>query len=182
MNYHFSTLLVLVLSLASGMHVTVRAREVKIRLTADMVVNEAERGNPDAMVDEQELIGDPPSGKPESTWKINSQFWKTFPYSAYIDLGTERNLSHLWFFDTYNHGELVVAAGEPGDWRGADPRNTRIHAVDEVAVGRNDAISANHASETELHLLGDRAVRVHAGSPSSHAGPKSGGSQGSGRA
>jgi len=115
MNHHLSILLALALSLASGTQVC--GQELRIRLTGDMVVNETERGNPEAMVDEQELIGDPPSGKPESTWKVNSRFWKTFPYSAHVDLGTERNLSHLWIFDTYNHGELVVSAGKPGDWR-----------------------------------------------------------------
>jgi len=120
-------LLALTLSTAGGLHVTVYGQEVKIRLTPDMVVNEAERGNPDAMVDEQELIGDPPSGQPESTWKINSQFWKTFPYSAHIDLGTERDLSHLWIFDTYNNGELVVSVGKPGDWRKVLNHETRTY-------------------------------------------------------
>ena len=90
--------------------------EARVGLAPDMVVNEAERGNPEAMVDEQEQVADPPSGEPESTWQIKSNYWKTFPYSAYVDLGSRRNLSSLWIFDTYNVGELVVSSGEPGTW------------------------------------------------------------------
>ena len=92
-------------------------QEVKLALTPEMVINETDKGNPEAMLDEQELIGDPPSGEPESTWKVKSQDWKVFPAAAYIDLGSERNLSSLRVFDTFNSGKLVVSAGEPGNWR-----------------------------------------------------------------
>ena len=38
------------------------AQEVRIRVTPEMVVNEAPFGDPAGIVDEQELAGDPPSG------------------------------------------------------------------------------------------------------------------------
>jgi len=93
------------------------ALEVRVPLLPKMVVNESDRGSPEAMVDEQAAIGDPPSGNPTSAWRIESRFWKNFPYSAYLDLGRNRHLSCLWLFDTHGIGELVVSAGEPGRWR-----------------------------------------------------------------
>jgi hypothetical protein len=103
------------------------AEETRVVLTPDMVLNEAERGNPEAMVDEQALIGDPPSGEPENTWQIKSNYWNTFPYSAHVDLGRERNLSSLWIFDTYNHGELIVSTGEPGAWKPLVEHETNVY-------------------------------------------------------
>jgi len=117
MNRPFPTIVLLAVVAAMHLGTSAIGQEVNIRLTSDMVVNEAERGNPQAMVDEQDLIGDPPSGEPTSTWSVNSQYWKTFPYSAYIDLGEEKKLSALWLFDTNNAGELVVSVGEPGKWK-----------------------------------------------------------------
>ena len=101
----------------TGVPSGVAGQETRIPLDPKMVVNERDRGNPEAMVDEQARIGAPPSGKPESTWKVNSKYWKTFPYSAYLDLGQERNLSSLWLFDTFNNGELVLYAGTPQKWQ-----------------------------------------------------------------
>ncbi len=104
------------LAASVGSWSAVSGQEMRLTLTPGMVVNERERGNPEAMVDEQEQVGDPPSGQPESTWKVNSQYWKTFPYAAYLDLGRERNLSSLWIYDTFNNGEMIIFAGTPGNW------------------------------------------------------------------
>ncbi len=83
-----------------------------------MVTGEAEHGDPAAMVDEQDVAGDPPSGEPAKAWQVPSQHWKTtFPASAHLDLGRERHLSHLWIYDTFNVGELTVSAGVPGKWK-----------------------------------------------------------------
>ena len=98
LNVHAAACCVLGLTLlaAGGIVAPALAQEVKVQLKPEMVVNESELGNPQAMVDEQQLIGDPPTGKPENTWKVNSRFWKMFPKSAYVDLGRETNLSTLW--------------------------------------------------------------------------------------
>ena len=101
--------------------------EIKLDLTPQMVVNESDKGNPEAMVDEQELIGNPPSGKPESTWNVPSNYWKAFPYSAYVDLGKETNLSNLWLFDTYNVGKLTISIGTPGNWREAAGYESHVY-------------------------------------------------------
>jgi len=127
MNRRILLLLALALPPFGVLCETIRCQEVKVRLTPSMMTNEAERGNPEAMVDEQDLIGDPPSGEPESTWTVNSKFWKTSPYSAYIDFGQEKNLSNLWIFDTYNSGELVLSTGKPGDWQKVLAHETRVY-------------------------------------------------------
>ena len=114
MKRSFPTLVFLAITAMLHVGTQATAQEVNIRLTPDMVVNEGERGNPEAMVDEQDLIGDPPSGEPASTWSVNSQYWKTFPYSAYLDLGEEKKLSALWLFDTNNAGDLVVSVVQEG--------------------------------------------------------------------
>lgn len=118
--------LLIVVSIATP-SLVLAAEETRVALAPHMVVNEAERGNPEAMVDEQDLVGDPPSGEPESTWKVKSNYWKTFPYSAYVDLGSRRNLSSLWIFDTYNVGELVISAGEPGAWEEVFTHETKVY-------------------------------------------------------
>ncbi len=92
-------------------------QEVRLELNRDMVVNEADVGDPGGMVDEQRQIIGPPAGKPSSIWQINSRHNKTYPYSAYIDLGAEKNLSGLWLFDTHNRGEVVISAGRPDAWQ-----------------------------------------------------------------
>lgn len=91
--------------------------ERRVELRGTMVVNESERGNPGAMVDEQDAIGDPPGAEATSAWEIDSRFWKEFPYAAHLDLGAERNLSRLWIYDINAVGKLAVYAGEPGRWR-----------------------------------------------------------------
>ena len=121
----FPATLSLLLALFASIQ-TSDGQEVKLALTPEMVINQSERGNPQAMVDEQELIGDPPAGEPQSTWKINSMYWRTFPYSAHIDLGTKRNLSSLRIFDTFNSGNLVISTGEPGNWRDATTLAIRL--------------------------------------------------------
>ena len=129
---------------------TALSQEIRVTLTPDMVVNERERGNPEAMIDEQDKIGDPPTGQPESTWKINSKHWKTFPYGAYLDLGHGRKLSSLWIFDTFNHGELIVHAGTPGNWK---------------EVLRHDTMK--YMSWTQLKLdVSTRFLRIERATPS----------------
>lgn len=92
-------------------------QEMRVKLTDEMMTNEADVGSPEGMVDEQDLIIGPPVGQPNKTWEINSQYWKRFPLSAYIDLGSERNLSKLWLYDTNANGDVVISSGKPGAWQ-----------------------------------------------------------------
>ena len=92
------------------------ATQVRIGLKPSMVVNESDVGAPGGLVDEQDRIIGTPVGDPGSTWAINSKSWKQFPYSAYLDLGSARNLSVLWIYDTNGDGDVVVSHGSPGTW------------------------------------------------------------------
>jgi len=92
-------------------------QETRVRVAPEMLVNEVPFGDPSGIVDEQELAGDPPSGAPESHWDVSSRFNREFPVSAYIDLGTPRNLSAVWIYDTFNIGDLTISYGTPGKWK-----------------------------------------------------------------
>ncbi|HBC86648.1 MAG TPA: hypothetical protein DCZ94_06820 [Lentisphaeria bacterium] len=91
--------------------------EMRIKVNTDMVFNEGEIGNPKGLVDEQDQIIGPPAGNPASRWEINSSNNKKYPFSSYIDLGKERNLSKLWLYDVNGNGKLVISAGKPDDWK-----------------------------------------------------------------
>ncbi len=93
------------------------AQIVRVPLTPDMVAGQSDCGNPEAMVDEQAAVGDPPTGAPNNAWSVNPKFWNNKePLHAYLDLGRVRNLSSLWIFDTFNIGPLTISSGEPGEW------------------------------------------------------------------
>jgi hypothetical protein len=92
------------------------AQHLRVELNPSMLTNEAGVGDPRGLVDEQREIVGPPAGKPNSTWQLNSKLWKQFPISAYLDLGTPKNLSSLWIYDTNGKGEVEIRAGEPGKW------------------------------------------------------------------
>ncbi|MBN2451836.1 MAG: hypothetical protein JXR77_15715 [Lentisphaeria bacterium] len=102
---------------AVAMAAALPGQEMRLDLSPPMVVNEARHGTPAGLVDEQRLIIGPPAGNPASSWEVPSQHRKEFPYSAYLDLGTERNLASLWLFDTHGTGDVVVSVGTPGQWR-----------------------------------------------------------------
>ena len=92
-------------------------QQSRLDLKPSMLTNEAEFGDPAGLVDEQRDIVGPPVGKPTQSWTVNSRHWKEFPYSAYLDLGAEKNLASFWLFDTNGSGDVVISAGEPGRWR-----------------------------------------------------------------
>lgn len=90
--------------------------EVRVPLRPDMVANEAAWGNPGAIADEQDSVGEPPSGNPKRPWDTS---WSpgAFPAAASIDLGAERFLSAIWVFDVHDVGPIEIEAGGPGAWR-----------------------------------------------------------------
>ncbi len=100
-----------------GFQMAAVAQKLRIDLTKQMIVNEADVGDPAGIVDEQrEIIGNP-AGEPASPWTLNSRHWKKFPFSAHLDLGEEKHLASLWLFDTNGKGDVVISVGEPGKWR-----------------------------------------------------------------
>lgn len=92
------------------------AQEVRVDLNPKMMTNETEMVDFTGFVDEQQQIIGPPAGKPLSRGTINPKYNKTYPYSSYIDMGEEKNLSKLWIFDTNGRGDLVISVGKPGAW------------------------------------------------------------------
>jgi len=93
------------------------AQEYRVELKPTMLTNEADFGDPSGLVDEQREIIGPPAGKPQTTWELNSKYGKQFPFSAYLDLGAEKNLSSIWFYDTNGKGDVVISIGKPGQWK-----------------------------------------------------------------
>lgn len=91
-------------------------QQLRVELKPKMLVNEAEVGDPSGLVDEQREIIGPPAGKPSTTWKLNVKYWKQFPFSVYLDLGKEKNLSAIWLYDTNGKGDVVISWGRPGKW------------------------------------------------------------------
>lgn len=90
---------------------------MRVLLKAEMIRGESELANFAGLVDEQDAIGDPPKSAAKTGWEINAQHNKKFPFAAIIDLGQERPLSSVWFYDTNNIGDLTFFAGQPGEWR-----------------------------------------------------------------
>lgn len=91
--------------------------ETRVRVDPSQVVNESKVGDPTGLVDEQDQIVGPPAGNPTGNWDINSSQNKNYPFSSYVDLGKERNLSSLWIYDGNGNGKLVISVGKPGAWK-----------------------------------------------------------------
>ncbi len=117
-NLTLWTAAALMACLLAPLHADTDLSEFRVRLDPSMVVTEnPQGGDAGALVDEQDKIIGPPVGNPGQGWSINSGLWKTTDqFSAHIDLGSPRNLSKLWIYDTNNKGEVVVSVGEPGAW------------------------------------------------------------------
>ncbi|NQU19733.1 MAG: hypothetical protein HQ567_00510 [Candidatus Nealsonbacteria bacterium] len=92
------------------------AQQLRVELKPTMLTNEAKVGDPSGMIDEQREIIGPPAGKPKTSWELNSKYWKQFPFSAQLDLGRQKNLSSIWFYDTNGKGDVTISAGAPGKW------------------------------------------------------------------
>ncbi len=90
---------------------------VRVPLKADMVKSESELADFSGLVDEQDAIGDPPKVEAKTAWQINSQNNKKFPFAAVIDLGAEKHLAALWFYDINNIGDMALYGGEPNNWK-----------------------------------------------------------------
>ncbi len=89
----------------------------KIELFPYMVTNETNDGDATLMVDEQNLSGDPLNGDnfyPQTGW--TTSYGSTYPLAAYIDIGQEIDLQHIFIFDLNGIGDLIIEYGGPGNW------------------------------------------------------------------
>ena len=92
-------------------------KTVRVPLKADMIKAESESADFSGLVDEQDAVGNPPAAEAKTGWQINSQHNKKFPFAAVLDLGQERHLAKVAFYDVNNSGDLAFYAGKPGEWR-----------------------------------------------------------------
>ncbi len=89
----------------------------KVELYPYMVVNETGDGDATLMVDEQALSADPLNGDnniPITAWSTG--YGSDYPLGAYIDLGQEMNLQHIFIFDYNGIGDLIIEYGTPNNW------------------------------------------------------------------
>lgn len=97
---------------------TASAQTVRVPLSPKMITSSSELASFAGLADEQELAaGSPPRGKPAHGWDIPSQHWQKFPFSAVIDLGQNRPLATLWYYDTHGIGKVEIAAEIDGKWK-----------------------------------------------------------------
>ncbi len=86
----------------------------RLTLAAEQVASSSPLVDFSFLVDEQSIVGDPPTGNPQTPWK--ALHGTVYPVQAIIDLGVETPLATLWIYDTYNVGDVIVKAGTPGAW------------------------------------------------------------------
>jgi hypothetical protein len=93
--------------------------EIRIPLTAAMVLSEEAQGDSRLLVDEQEIAGDPANnkgGKPKNPYFPGwGNTWR-FPLHLVIDLGQERDVSRLFFYIETGGGEIKFSHGKPFAW------------------------------------------------------------------
>jgi hypothetical protein len=109
-------LLALLLTLSTR---SARAAETRIPLTPEMLINEAALGNTEALVDEQNAIGDPGSGKgirPEKPFFPGWSAWQ-YPLSVIVDLGAEHRLTKLCLFNETGETKITIGTGKPFAWK-----------------------------------------------------------------
>ncbi|MFK7908182.1 MAG: fibronectin type III domain-containing protein, partial [Chitinophagales bacterium] len=93
--------------------------ESKIPLNPSMVVNESGLGEPENLVDEQELSGEPATssgGSPETTWTTPLENNIAYPIHAYIDLGQPYIVTKVFLRDIVGQAPMTVSHGYPGHW------------------------------------------------------------------
>ncbi len=111
-----SVLLLFVFLAACGVHATPPG-QYRVLLRADMLTPSVAGADYTGLVDEQLDVGDPPTGKPATAWKIPHPLSKQFPHAVVVDLGEELPLATLWLYDTFNAGDVSVQTGRPDAWQ-----------------------------------------------------------------
>ena len=93
--------------------------EQKVILRPDMLVNETAVGDAGPLIDEQELAGDPESGKggkPSRPFFPGWTDWQ-YPVSVAIDLGSKHRITRLYFYNETGRNDIRISWGKPFDWK-----------------------------------------------------------------
>jgi hypothetical protein len=91
----------------------------RIRLTPDMVLNESAVGDATLLVDEQDAVGDPASGKaghPSRPYFPGWTAWQ-YPVHAAIDLGSECQVDKVFFYNETGSNPIEMSTGKPFAWK-----------------------------------------------------------------
>ncbi len=75
------------------------------------------KGSIDTLIDEQDVGKNPLHNASKTTWDLSGVSKGEYPQEFIIDLGGDRHLSHVLFWDENGHGVIRVYAGEGEDWR-----------------------------------------------------------------
>ncbi len=94
------------------------AASVKLSLNTGMVTNESGLGDAWKLVDEQSISGDPrggTGGAPTNNWQPG---WNNalLPAYAYIDLGSNYDVTDIYLRDGPGNSDVTIYAGSPGSW------------------------------------------------------------------
>ncbi len=98
---------------------TAQAAEHKLTLTPNMVINETGLGNAALLVDEQEQVGDPASGKAQAPAHPFFPGWTAWYYPAHviIDLGAKHHVTRVFLYNETGQNEVVVSHGTLLAWK-----------------------------------------------------------------
>jgi len=96
------------------------AQAGKIAVERERIVNLKSAGDLWSLFDEQALAGDPKAGtggKPVTEW---TNGWVKanllYPIEGVVDLGTEHDLTDVWFYDSNGADSLRVSCGDGKSW------------------------------------------------------------------
>lgn len=107
-----STLLLCRCALAQAPAPDATEPTVRLALKPEMLRSESAEADFSGLVDEQDALGDPPKSAPKTSWQA-----RNFPATMVLDLGAEKHLSALWFYDTNNAGDIAISTGSPAAWK-----------------------------------------------------------------
>ncbi|MFD0669852.1 OmpL47-type beta-barrel domain-containing protein [Cohnella sp. GCM10027633] len=94
------------------------AASTKLALNTGMVTNESGLGEAWRLVDEQSLAGDPRGGTGGATTSNWQPGWNNalLPAYAYIDLGSNYNVTDIYLRDGPGNANVTFSYGSPGSW------------------------------------------------------------------
>ena len=93
--------------------------DTRIVLQPEMIVNETALGDATKLVDEQNAIGDPATGKGLRPLHPFFPGWTAWQYPVHIivDLGTAHHLTRLFLYNESGENPLILATGKPFVWK-----------------------------------------------------------------
>lgn len=146
------------------------AAQTKISLTEANIVNISAKGNPSALVDEQDSAGDPSSGSggnPATVYTNGYEGQQLFyPLEIVVDLYAKHDLTSLYYYDINGSDTIWVYAGSPKSWRLLLKETTSTymnwsgHALSDTSRYLLIKVNSPQTQITELVLYGTPLEQV----------------------